>query len=152
MAKAPRFVRIVLWIAPLVLVPVALFLAAPWLKAASQTVTILLAAAVVILGMSYANYLSYRCRRGLDEVHKAAAAFAAQWGAPAGQAVFALLLVLPPFRAQAGALIGRFAGVPAMSVDHAVVLFSLTVGFCALVLVQAMATAVVQGVWWAVKR
>src|SRR4249919_3264078 len=77
---------------------VALALAKTWLKTTIGGPMFNMAvAAVTILAMGYANYLSLRVHRGLDEVHKASAEFAARWSMPAGQAAFVLLLFLPPF-------------------------------------------------------
>lgn len=152
MTTAPKKGRGALWILPVVLVPVAFFAAIPWLKTISQPMAILVTAAVVIFVMSYANYLSFRALRRLDEVQKAGAAFAAQWGAPAGQAVFALLLVLPPFRDFATAVVGKFPIHPGMAVDGTVVVLSLALGLCSVVLLQGIGTVVVHSIWWTVKR
>lgn len=152
MAAMPRMARHALWISPLLLLPVAFFAAVPWLETISRPMAILIAAAVVIFVMSYANYLSYRALRRLDEVQKAGAAFAAQWGAPAGQAAFVLLLMLPPFKDVATAVVSKLADHPGMTVDATVVVFSLTVGFCGLVLLQGIGTIVVRALWWTVKR
>jgi len=107
---------------------------------------------VVVFVMTYANYLSFRAQRRLDEVQKAGAAFAAQWGAPAGQVAFGLLLVLPPFKDFATAVVGRFAGHPGMPADGTVVVLSLALGFCAIVLLQGVGTAVVHAIWWTARR
>ncbi|HEY2356257.1 MAG TPA: hypothetical protein VGH86_02310, partial [Phenylobacterium sp.] len=125
MATATNMGRGALWILPLVAVPVAFFVAIPWLKSISHPVAILVTAGAVIFAMSYASYLSFRAQRGLDEVQKAGAAFAAQWGAPAGQVAFGLLLVLPPFKDFATAVVSKFAVHPAASVDGTVVVLSL---------------------------
>ncbi|HEX3366555.1 hypothetical protein [Phenylobacterium sp.] len=152
MAKAPKLVRGALWILPLALVPVAFVAAIPWLRTISHPMAILVAAALVIFGMSYANYLSFRAQRGLDEVQKAGGAFAGQWGAPAGQAAFGLLLVLPPFRDFAVAVVSKFPVRPGMTVDGSVVVVSLAFGLCGIVLLQAIGTVVVHTIWWRVKR
>src|SRR5579862_5563982 len=141
-----------LWILPLVVVPIAFFAAIPWLKSIGKPMAILVAAAAVIFAMSYANDLSFRAQRRLDEVQKAGAAFAAQWGAPAGQVAFGLLLVLPPFKDFATATVSKFAVHPGANVDGAVVVLSLALGFCALVVLQAIGTTVVHAIWWTAKR
>ncbi|SRR5258708_5845638 len=111
---------------------------------------ILVTVAVAIFGMSYANYLSFRAQRRLDEVQKAGAAFAAQWGAPAGQAAFGLLLVLPPFTDFATAVVSKFVADLGMTVDGTVV--SLAFGFLGVVLLQTIGTVVVHAIWRTVKR
>jgi hypothetical protein len=120
-----------------------------------QSVVILITAAAVTFAMSYANYVSFRAMSRLDEVQKAGAAFAQQWGAPAGQAAFALLLVLPPFRdlasAAVSAFVGRFAGHP-VPVDGTAVLLSMAFGFVVLVVLEAIGRVVVHTVWWNAKR
>lgn len=152
MTTTRKMGRGALWILPVVLVPVAFFAAIPWLKTISQPMAILFTAAVVIFFMSYVNYLSFRSQRRLDEVQKAGGAFAAQWGAPAGQAAFGLLLVLPPFIDFTTAVVSKFAADPGMTVDRTVVVFSLALGFFGVVLLQAIGTAVVLAVWWTDKR
>ena len=152
MTTAPKMVRRALWILPLALVPVAFFAAIPWLKTIGHPMVILITAAVVIVLMSYANYLSFRAMRRLDEVQKAGAAFAAQWGAPAGQAAFGLLLVLPPFRDFVTAVVSKFPVHPGVTVDGTVVAVSLALGFMGIVLLQSIGTLVAHTIWWTVKR
>lgn len=83
---------------PLVLVPIAFLAAIPWLKTTvGGSMVSLIGGAAAIFVVSYANYLNFRARRRLDEVEKASLGFAAQWGVAAGQAVFVLLIALPPF-------------------------------------------------------
>ena len=152
MTAAPKMGRGVLWILPLVLVPAAFLAAIPWLKTISQPMAILATAALVIFAMSYANYLTFRAMRGLDEVQKAGAAFAAQWGAPAGQAVFGLLLVLPPFLNFATSVAHKAAAYPGMTGDRTVVATALALGFVVLVLLEAIGRVVAHTLWWKVRR
>ena len=152
MSAAPKMGRGALWFSPVVLVPAAFLAAIPWLKTIGQPAALLITAAVVVFVMTYANYLSFRAQRRLDEVQKAGAAFAAQWGAPAGQVAFGLLLVLPPFKDFAAAAVGRFANHPGMTADGTVVVLSLALGFCAIVLLQGVGTAVVHAIWWTARR
>lgn len=144
----------VLWILPLLLLPIGFFAALPWLKTINQTIAISISAVLTILAMSYANYLGFRALNRLDEVQKAGAAFAAQWGAPAGQAVFALLLMLPSFQSFATATVSAVTGTfaPEATGITVVVLCSLAVGFAILLILQSIGTVVVQAMWWAFKR
>jgi hypothetical protein len=152
MTTASKMGRGALWFLPIVLVPAALFAAIPWLKTIGHPMVILVTAAVVIFVMSYTNYLSFRSQRRLDEVQRAGVAFAAQWGPPAGQAAFGLLLVLPPFKDFMTAVVDKVAVDPGMTVDGTVVVVSLALGFCGVVLLQAIGTVVVQAIWWKVKQ
>ena len=113
----------------------------------------LIVAVVTILWMAYANYLSFRFHRGLDEVHKASAEFAARWSMPAGQAAFVLLLFLPPFRDLMTSLVIAFGGPgPGMTVDRSVVVFAMALGFMGVAILQAIATIVFNAVWWKSKQ
>ena len=141
-----------LWILPLLLAPAAFLAAVPWLKTISQSSAIGLTVALVIFVLSYSNYLAYRHQRGLDEVQKAGGAFAAQWGAPAGQAAFALLLVLPPFQDVATTIVSRFAADSGATVKGTVVVFALALGFIAVVMLQTIGTVIVHTLWWTDKR
>ena len=81
----PKIGRLALGLLAFVLVIVALAAAKTWLETTiGGPMFTLVVAAVTILGMGYANYLLFRFHRGLDEVHKAGAEFAAQWSMPAG--------------------------------------------------------------------
>ena len=152
MPTAPKRGQGLLWALPVVLVPVAFFAAIPWLMKSSYPLAISITAVMVITMTSYANYLSLRAMRRLDEVQQAGAAFAAQWGAPAGQAVFGLLLVLPPFLDVATAVAGRFAVHPAMTVDRTAVAVSLALGFVVLVVLESIGRVVVHTIWWTARR
>ncbi len=155
MMTTPKMGRGALWILPVVLVPAALLAALPWLKRVSYPMAILVTAAAVIFAMSYANYLTFRAQRGLDEVQKAGAVFAAQWGPAAGQVAFGLLLVLPPFKdfatAVVSAFVNKFVGHP-MTVDGTAVVLSLALGFVVLVALEAIGRVAVHAMWWTAKR
>jgi len=150
--KMGRMGQAVLWVLPLVVLGVAVFAAIPWLQTISQPIAILITAAVVIFGMSYGNYLGYRAMRGLDEVEKAGADFAAQWGAPLGHAAFCLLLVLPPFQNFMTAVVSGLAAGPGRAVDVTVVVTTLSFGFFAIVLLESVGRVIVQVLWWTFKR
>jgi hypothetical protein len=137
-----------------VLLVVAVIAAKPWLKPTiGRPMFSLVVAAVTILGMGYANYLSFRSHRGLDEVHKASAEFAARWSLPAGQAAFALLLFLPPFKDFMTSLVIEFGGPgPGMTVDRSVVVFAMALGFMGVVMLQGISTIVFNAIWWRSKQ
>lgn len=150
----PKMGRLVLGLLPFVLLVVALGAAKTWLKTTiGATMFDVVVAAVTILAMGYANYLLFRFHRGLDEVHKASAEFAARWSMPAGQAAFVLLLFLPPFRDVMTSLVIEFGGPgPGMTVDRSVVVFAMALGFMGVVILQAIATMVLSAIWWKSKQ
>jgi hypothetical protein len=146
--------RLALGLLPFALLVVALAAAKPWLKTTiGGPMFDLVVAAVTILAMGYTNYLFFRVHRGLDEVHKASAEFAARWSMPAGQAAFVLLLFLPPFRDFMTSLVIEFGGPgPGMTVDRSVVVFAMALGFMGVVMLQAIATMVFNVIWWKSKQ
>jgi hypothetical protein len=150
----PRMSRLALGLLPFVLLVIALAAAKTWLKTViGGPMFTFVVAVVTILGMGYANYMSFRVHRGLDEVHKASAEFAARWSMPAGQAAFALLLFLPPFKDWVTSLVIEFGGPgPGMTVDRSVVVFAVALGFMGVVMLQAIATMVFNVIWWKSKQ
>jgi hypothetical protein len=153
-ANDPKMGRLALGLLPFVLLVVALAATKTWLKATiGGPMFNLVVAAVTILGMGYGSYLAYRLHRGLDEVHKASAEFAARWSMPAGQAAFVLLLFLPLFRDFMTSLVIEFGGPgPGMTVDRSVVVFAMALGFMGVVMLQAIATTVFSVIWWKSKQ
>jgi hypothetical protein len=150
----PSLGRLALGLLPFGLVVVALASAKTWLTATigGQMFT-LVVAAVTISAMGYASYLTFRFHRGLDELHQASAGFAARWSMPAGQAVFVMLLFLPPFRDLMTSLVIEFGGPgPGMTVDPSVVVFAMALGFMGVVVLQAIATVVFNVIWWKSKQ
>jgi hypothetical protein len=152
--NAPKMGRLALGLLPFVILIVALAAAKTWLKATiGGPIFYVVVAAVTILGMGYGNYLSLRLHRGLDEVHKASAEFAARWSMPAGQAAFVLLLFLPAFRDFMTSLVIEFGGPgPGMTVDRSVVVFAMALGFMGVVMLQGIATVVFNVIWWKSKQ
>ena len=150
----PKMGRLALGLLPFVLLVVALAAAKPWLKTMiGGPMFDLVVGAVTILAMGYTNYLFFRFHRGLDEVHKASAEFAARWSMPAGQAAFVLLLFLPPFRDFMTSLVIEFGGPgPGTTVDRSVVVFAMALGFMGVVMLQAVATLVFNVIWWKSKQ
>jgi hypothetical protein len=146
--------RLALGLLPFVLLVVALAAAKPWLKTTiGDQMFTLVVAAVTIMGMSYGIYLSFRIHRGLDEVHKASAEFAARWSMPAGQTAFVLLLFLPPFKDLMTSVVIEFGGPgPGMTVDRSVVVFAMALRFMGVVMLQAIATMVFNSIWWKSKQ
>ena len=146
--------RLALGLLPFVLLVVALATGKTWLKTTiGGTMFDVVLAAVAILAMGYASYLAFRFHRGLDEVHQASAEFAARWSIPAGQATFVLLLFLPPVKDLMTSLVIEFGGPgPGMTVDRSVVVFAMTLGFMGVVMLQLIATIVLNVLWWKSKQ
>jgi hypothetical protein len=146
--------RLALGLLVFVLLVVALAAAKTWLETTiGGPMFGVLAAAVTILAMGYANYLSLRYHRGLDEVHRASAEFAARWSMPAGQAAFVLLLFLPPVKDFMTSLVIEFGGPgPGTTVDRSVVIFAMALGFMGVVMLQAIATVILNMLWWKSKQ
>jgi hypothetical protein len=142
----------VLKLLPLVLVPIAFFASIPWLKTLSAEQSLLITAAVATFVIGYANYFTFRYQQGLDEVESASVGFAAQWGVPAGQALFVLLLLFPPFQAFATSVVNQFitefANNPGATVDRTAVILAMALAFCSIVVLQTIGTLVVYMFWW----
>ena len=134
----------------IVLFAFALAAAKPWLKTTIGDLAFdLVAVAGAILAMGYASYLASRFHGGLDEVQKAGAEFAARWSQPAGQFAFLMLLMLPPVRDLMTSLVIEYGGPgPGNTVDRSVVKFAMVLGFIGVVMLQALATAVFNAIWW----
>jgi len=123
--------------------------AAPWLKpalGAPVMVAISVALTIAVLGVS--EFFAHRFNRGLDEVQMASQRFAVRWGGHAGQLVFILLLILPPFQDFATNLIRGFVGEADMNDHDRVVTLAMVFGFGGLVLLQTFATFVFSIIWW----
>jgi hypothetical protein len=150
MAASP-ITHCTLRVLPLVIVPAAILIGGPWLKAAAGPVATLIAGGVAAVFMVvYANYLAFLVQRRQDEVQQASTGFAAQWGMAAGQAVFVALLVMPGFTDFVAVTVRDMAGRTAP--DGKLVVLAMTAGFCALVLLQSIGSVVMRAVWWRAKR
>ncbi len=135
---------------PLVIVPAGYLALVPWLKDVGGPATVtIISAAVAIFVMGYANYFAYSHQRKLDEVQRAGASFAAQWGMSVGQILFVLLVLLPPVQDFATWLVNSVEGDAA---DSGTVVFAMVLGFCGLVVLQTIGTVIVNLVWWTAKQ
>ena len=132
----------------------ALAAAKSWLKATIGDIAFdLTIAAVAVLGLGWANFQANRFHGRLDEVQKAGAEFAARWGLSAGQAAFCLLLFLPPVLDLMTSLVIEYGDPgPGMTVDRSVVKFAMVLGFMGVVMLQAIATGVLNALWWKSKQ
>jgi hypothetical protein len=140
-------------IVPLVLVPVVFFAAKGSLASSfGASGARLIGAATSIFVMGYALYLSAHVHRAQDEVQKASAGFAAQWGTAAGQVAFLLFLMLPPFVDIATAIVSDFVDGPAGAIDRRVVRLAMTLGFMGVVFLQTIGVFVFNAIWWKAKQ
>jgi hypothetical protein len=156
-AGNPRIGRLALGLLAFALLAIALATIAaakPWLKPTiGDTMFDLLLLAVGMVVMGYASSLASRIHRGMDEVHQASAGFAARWSIPAGQAAFVLLMFLTPVKDFMLSLVLEFGGPgPGMTVDRSVVKFAMMLGFMGVVGLQAIATVVLNVIWWKSKQ
>lgn len=136
---------------PVILVPIVFVAFLPWLKTNGGVMAVLVASgAAAMFVMGYSNYLVFLVQRRQDEVEKASAGFAAQWGVAAGQIAFVLLLLLPPVLDFATALVRDLLHDPRAS--QQVVILSMTLGFCGLVLLQGVGSVVARAIWWRGRR
>ncbi len=146
--------RAVLQFFVLVLVPCAgLVILQPWLKATfGVTGTNLVAAAVGLFILACSTRFLLRWQRGLDEVESAGTGFATQWGGWAGQVLFSVALILPPFHAFATAAVTRLAAGTGAVVDPRTVSMSIVFAFVAIMLLNAIAAIVLHVAWLISKR
>ena len=127
-----------------------LFLASlPWLQDQPDMVVFLCTGIAVTITVVGRFVVAIAEDRKLDEWHRAAARFANQWGWIAGSGVVALLMVLPPFHRLVMSVAGAVAGV--LDPDRTLVLIAFTLGFMAVVLMQALCIVVLSVVWRARK-
>jgi hypothetical protein len=145
MTAAPKMGRFALGLLPVVLVSVAFLAAAPWLRSIDRTVPSLVGAAVSIFVLSYGNYFAFF--RGQDEVQKAGAGFAAQWGVPAGQAAFVLLLMFTSLKDLTSAVVSGECAA-----DRHVVVVAMMLGCWTLVMLQTIGMHFANAIWWLAKR
>jgi len=139
--------RYALFLSPVVIVIVGFFAAIPWLKEQNDTFVLTLSAALSIFVMGYAQFLSHRLQRHLDEVQIASQGFASSRGWPWGVMATALLLMLPPVTNRLIDLANVLStGSPDTS-DRGAVHVALIFGFMLMVLIQAIAVIVASAIW-----
>lgn len=148
--KQRRQVRsILLMVLGLALVMTVFITTAPWLKATLGAPTVVvISVALCVIVLSVSEFFAHRFNRGLDEVQMESQRFATRWGAHAGQLVFILLLILPPFQDFATSLIRGFVGDADMNDHDRVVTLAMVFGFGSLVLLQTIGTFVFNIIWW----
>lgn len=138
-----KIARYALWFAPLVIVPVALLAAIPWLKQQDKAISLWIAAATAIFVMSYSIYLSMRVTRRLDEVEIAGQRFAQAQGWTIGMFAAGLVMVIPPAM---NALADLATGIGAGSLEKTARV-AIAIGFVMVTVLQTLGI-VVASIWW----
>ena len=144
-----RFPVRTLLVAIMILAPLSVFVALPWLDDQPDSVVFLFAGVAATLTVVAAFAFSILYDRKLDEWHRSGAQFSTQWGFGAGASIVALLLALPPFRDLVVSLASGLADAP--NPDHQLVILAFVGGFIATVLTQALSTFVISIVWVTLK-
>jgi len=141
--SSAKFIRSALWVAPIVVVPVAFFSSMPWLKEQSSAVSLGISAACAIFVMGYSVILAARVNRGLDEVEIAGQRFSQTKGMTIGSMASVLVLVFPPAM---NALVDLANTISAGSPDKAIKL-GIAFGLMMVVFLQALGMFAVS-IWW----
>ena len=129
----------------MIIPPVSVIAAIPWLKQQPDNLVFLLtgtAAAVTVLA-SFA--IALLADRSIDEWQRSNARFSSQWGWTAGAGIVAILLAIAPFRDWIVPMIANLADVP--EPDHKLVVLAFTFGFGAVVLTQGVCTTLLSVCW-----
>lgn len=132
-----------LWIAPIVIVPVAFFASLPWLKQQHDAISLGISAAAAIFVMGYALFLAARVNRRLDEVEIAGQRFAQTKGMTIGMVAAVLVMMFPPAM---NALVNLANTIGAGSPDKAIKL-GIVIGFILVISLQTLSIVAV-AIWW----
>ncbi|MCZ8193678.1 hypothetical protein [Brevundimonas sp.] len=132
-------------VALMVLPPVAVVAAIPWLKQQPDGLVFLLTGIAAALTVLASTALAVLHDRNIDEWQRSNARFSSQWGWTLGAGLVALLLALPPVRDLIVSVAAVWGGVP--SPDPALVIMTFTFGFMAAVVAQLLCTIVLSLGW-----
>lgn len=132
-------------LALMVVPPISVFAAIPWLKQQPDGLVFLLGGTASILTIAASFALAVLHDRGLDEWHRSAARFSSQWGWTTGACLVALLLALPPIHDLVVSWAATWAHAP--NPDRELVLLAFTFGFMAVVAAQLVCTALLSIGW-----
>lgn len=146
--------RALLRLAVIVMVPfAALMIAQPWLKASvGGPATSMIGVALAIFLLACSTRFLLRWQRGLDEVESAGSRFGTHWGGWAGQVLFSVALLLPPFHAFVVDMVTRLAAGTGAVVDPRTVSVSIMFAFVAIILSNAIAAIALHAAWLISKR
>jgi hypothetical protein len=134
-----------LLVALMIVPPIAVFVAIPWLKQQPNNVVFLLSGLAAALTIVASFVLALLHDRKIDEWQRSNAGFSSQWGWTAGASLVALFLALPPFRDWIVSLAANVADVP--NPDQKLVVLAFTFGFGAVVVAQGLCTALISVGW-----
>ena len=129
----------------MVVPPIAIVAAIPWLRQQPDDLVFLLtgvAAAVTVLASIAIAVLHDRT---IDEWQRSNARFSSQWGWTVGGSLVALLLALPPFRDLIVSGAAIWGGMP--NPDSRLVITTFAFGFMAAVIAQVLCTIVLSLGW-----
>jgi hypothetical protein len=153
-----------LWFSPVVITFAGFVAVTPWLARHSPAGTQVLTIAFGIFVLGYALFLGHRSTRGLDEVQKAAGAFASSNGWVWGGFATILLLMLPPvmnwlidmvnalampraFGGSPGSTNPRVAATVAFFNRRAAITMAFVFGAALVMVIQTLAIVVFSFIW-----
>ncbi|HYD87610.1 MAG TPA: hypothetical protein VEA80_09060 [Vitreimonas sp.] len=125
--------------------PVSVLAAAPWLKQQPDGTALMLTGLAATLTIIASFALAMLQDRQIDEWQRSNARFSVQWGWATGSALVALLLALPPIHDLILSGAAVWGGEP--NPDQQLVLLTFTFGFLAVVVAQALCTALLSFGW-----
>ncbi|MBA4000081.1 MAG: hypothetical protein C0461_05745 [Brevundimonas sp.] len=129
----------------MVVPPIAIAVAIPWLRQQSDGLVFLLTGIAATLTVLSSIALAVLNDRQIDEWQRSNARFSSQWGWTVGAGLVALLLVVPPVRDLIVAGAAVWGGVP--NPDARLVVTTFTFGFMAVVIAQAVCTFLLSLGW-----
>ena len=129
----------------LVIVPIAYLASLPWLKGSPDWLIFTLGGIAVLVEVGGSFILFAQNDQQSDEWHRGATRFGTQWGWLVGAGIIPLLLVLPPFQNLVLSL-ATLTDQDANLTERAA-LMTFLMGFGAVVVLQAIFTAVFSLVW-----
>jgi hypothetical protein len=134
-----------LLMALMVVPPISILAAIPWLKQQPDGMVFLLSGVAAALTVVASFLFAILHDRRLDEWERSNARFSSQWGWTAGAGLVALLLALPAFRDWVVSLAADLAD--AANPDHKLVVLAFTFGFGGVVFAQGVCTALFSIGW-----
>lgn len=129
----------------MVLPPIAIVAAIPWLRQQPDGLVFLLTGIGAMLTVLASLALTILNDRQIDEWQRSNARFSSQWGWTVGAGIVALLLAVPPFRDLIVSGAEIWGGIP--NPDSRLVIMTFTVGFMAVVVTQALCTMLLSLGW-----
>ncbi|MDP2764124.1 MAG: hypothetical protein Q8O54_04725 [Brevundimonas sp.] len=131
----------------MVVPPIAVVAAIPWLRQQPDGLVFLLTGIAAALTVLASIALAVLHDRRIDEWQRSNARFSSQWGWTLGAGMVALLLALPPFRDLIVSGAAVWGGMP--NPDSRLVIVTFTFGFMAAVFAQVLCTLLLSLGWQA---